>query len=156
LLYESRHAYQKVNEAPIDTFFQMVAEPLTKYHKADLKRKFSRSDQLNIADQKIYAIAWDISYHFRDNWQGKTPFKGQLVTQSKEAAIKYKKYLDEIGMVSTEILISAPDEHEEEDNAYQQSSDIVKQFRSRMMNEHSTPKKYEKNLINRFKKQPSP
>jgi type I restriction enzyme R subunit len=156
LLYEGRHAYQKVNEAPIDTFFQMISEPLTEYQRADLKRKFSRADQLNIAEQKLYAIAWDISYHFRDNWQGITPFKGQLVTQSKEAAIKYKRYLDEIGIVSSEVLISAPDDREGEDNAYQQSSDLTKQFWSKMMAEHGTPKKYEKNLINRFKKQTDP
>ncbi len=156
LLYEGRHAFQTVNEKPIDTFFQMVAEPLTEYQRADLKRKFSRADQLNIADQKIYAIAWDISHHFRDNWQGKTPFKGQLVTQSKEAAIKYKKYLDEIGIVSSEVLISAPDDREGEDSAYSESSDLTKQFWNKMMAEHGTPKKYEKNLINRFKKQPNP
>ena len=155
LLYEGRHAFQKVNEAPIDTFFQMVSEPLTEYEKADLKRKFSRKDHLNVADQKIYAICWDISYHFRDNWQG-TPFKGQLVTQSKEAAIKYKKYLDEIGLVSTEVLISGPDEREGEESAYAESSEPVKQFWNKMMAEHGTAKKYEQNIINRFKKQPTP
>jgi len=156
LLYEGRHAYQKVNEQPIDTFFQMISEPLTDYQKADLKRKFSRADQLNIADQKIYAIAWDISLHFRDNWQGKTPFKGQLVTQGKEAAIKYKKYLDEIGIVSSDVLISPPDEREGEETAYEKSSAPVNQFWAKMMNEHGTPKKYEKNLINRFKNQKDP
>lgn len=63
LLYEGRHAYQNVNEGPIDNFFTMVSEPLPEYGKADLKKKFSRKDQLNIADQKIYAICWDISKH---------------------------------------------------------------------------------------------
>ena len=27
------------------------------------------------AEQKMRMIAWDISYHFRNNWQGKTPLK---------------------------------------------------------------------------------
>jgi type I restriction enzyme R subunit len=134
----------------------MISEPLTEYQRADFKRKFSRANQLNIADQKIYAICRDIRYHFRDNWQGKTPFKGQLVTQSKEAAIKYKKYLDEIGVVSTEVLISPPDDREGEESAYAESSESVKQFWNKMMVEHGTPKKYEKNIINRFKKQPTP
>lgn len=151
LLYEGRHAIQKVNENPIDTFFAMISEPLTDYQKADLKKKFSRADQLNIADQKIYAIAWNISLHFRDNWQGKTPFKGQLVCQNKEAAIKYKNYIDEIGIVSSELLISPPDEREGEESAYAKSSDRVKQFWSKMMEEHGTAKKYQDNLINRFK-----
>ena len=155
LLYEGRYAVQKVNESPIDNFFSMISEPLTDYQKADLKRKFSRADQLNIAEQKIYAIAWDISLHYRDNWKG-TPFKSQLVCQSKDAAIKYKTYLDEIGIVSTELLISPPDDREGEDSAFAKSSDRVKHFWEKMMNEHGTPKKYQDNIINRFKNAPQP
>lgn len=155
LLYEGRHAVQKVNESPIDNFFSMISEPLTDYQKADLKRKFSRADQLNVAEQKIYAIAWDISRHYRDNWQG-TPFKGQLVCQNKDAAVKYKAFLDEIGIVSTELLISPPDDREGEDSAFAKSSDRVKQFWEKMMNEHGTPKKYQDNIVNRFKNAQEP
>lgn len=155
LLYEGRHAYQKVNENPIDTYFQKVSEPLTPYQKADLKRKFSRAEQLNVADQKIYAIAWDLSIHYRDNWQG-TGFKGQLVCQSKDAAIRYKNYLDEIGIVSSEVLISPPDDREGEESAYARTTERVKVWWKKMMDEHGQPKKYEKNLISRFKSQPHP
>lgn len=155
ILYEGRHAIQNVNDGPIDKYFGMVSEPLNEHQKADMKKKFSRADQLNIADQKIYAIAWDISHHYRDNWQG-SAFKGQLVCQNKDAAVKYKNYLDEIGIVTSELLISPPDEREGEDSAYGHTSDKVKQFWAKMMDEHGTPKKYEKNLINRYKKQPHP
>ena len=153
LLYEGRHAIQKVNEGPIDTYFTMVSEPLSDYEKADLKKKFSRADQLNIADQKIYAICWDVSRHYRDNWQGQTPFKGQLVCQTKEAAIRYKQYLDEFNIVSSEVLISPPDDREGEDSAYAETSDKVKAFWKSRMNEHGSSKKYEKNVISRFKNQ---
>lgn len=156
LLYEGRHAHQEVNEKPLDNFFEMVSEPLTEYQKADLKKKFSRADQLNVAEQKIYAISWDISYHYRDNFQNRTPFKGQLVCQSKLAAIQYKNFLDEIGIVSTEVLISPPDEREGEESAYGETPDIVKQFWKKMMDEHGTPKKYQNNIINRFKKSDKP
>lgn len=156
LLYEGRHAFQEVNEKPIDNFFNMVSEPLNDIQKADLKKKFSRADQLNIAEQKIYAICWDLSYHFRDNFQGKTPFKGQLVTQTKEAAIKYKNFLDEIGIVSTELIMSAIDEREGEESAYGETSDRVKSFWKKMMDEHGNSKRYEKNIISRFKNQKDP
>lgn len=155
LLYEGRHAYQKVNENPIDNFFQKISEPLTPYQKADLKKKFSRAEPLNVADQKIYAIAWDLSIHFRDNWQG-TVYKGQLVCQSKDSAIRYKNYLDEIGIVKSEVLISPPDDREGEDSAFAKATDRVKAFWEKMMNEHGNSKKYEKNIINRFKHQPEP
>ncbi len=156
LLYEGRHAIQEVHDKPIDTYFSMVSESLNKYEKADLKKKFSRADQLNIADQKIHAICWDISRHYRDNWQGTTPFKGQLVCQSKEAAIRYKQYLDEIGLVSTEVLMSAPDDREGEDSAYGETSDKVKAFWKSRMDEYGNSKKYEKHVINRFKYQSDP
>jgi type I restriction enzyme R subunit len=153
LLYEGRVAIQNVNEIPIDTFFGMISEPLTEYQKTDLKKKFSRADQLNGAEQKIYAIAWNISHHFRDNWQG-TPFKGQLVCDKKVNAIRYKEILDEIGYVGSEVLISPIDEREGEDSAYEKSSEIENRFWEKMMNEHGNAKSYQKNIINRFKNQP--
>ena len=151
LLYEGRHASQAVNERPIDAYFTKVSEPLTPYQRADLKKKFSRADQLNIADQKIEAIAWDISQHYPAAKEG-TDWKGQLVSQSKLAAIKYKKYLDEIGKVSSEVLISPPDMREGEDSAYEETNDEVKRFwKSRMDEFGGSTKKYEKYLINRFR-----
>lgn len=149
LMYEGRHAYQNVNDAPLDNYFGMISEPLSDYEKADLKKKLSRKDQLNIADQKVYAICWDISKHFRDNFQG-TPFKGQLVTQSKDAAIKYKKYLDEIGIVTSDVVISAPDDREGEESAYGATSNEVKLFWKKMMDEHGTVSKYQTNIVNRY------
>ena len=156
LLYEGRLALQEVNASPIDTFFGMVSEPLTEYQKADIKKKFAHYDHLNSAEQKMRMIAWDISYHFRDNWQGRTPFKAQLVCDKKINAIKYKEYLDEIGIVSSEVLISPIDEREGEDSAYATSPEKVNQFWKRMMDEHGNSRNYEKNLISRFKNQKDP
>ncbi|GAA0878174.1 HsdR family type I site-specific deoxyribonuclease [Algoriphagus jejuensis] len=156
LLYEGRLAFQDVNASPIDTFFGMVSEPLSEYQKADIKKKFARYDHLNSAEQKMRMIAWDISYHFRDNWQGRTPFKGQLVCDKKLNAIKYKEYLDEIGIVSSEVLISSIDEREGEDSAYAKSTEKENQFWKKMMDEHGNSKSYEKNIINRFKNQSAP
>ncbi|GBL34698.1 putative type-1 restriction enzyme MjaXP R protein [Filimonas sp.] len=156
LLYEGRLALQNVNASPIDTFFGMVSEPLTEYQKADIKKKFARTDHLNSAEQKMRMIAWDISYHFRDNWQGRTPFKGQLVCDKKVNAIKYKEYLDEIGIVSCEVLISSIDEREGEESAYEKSTEKENQFWKKMMDEHGNSKSYEKNIISRFKNQKDP
>jgi len=155
LLYEGRLARQTVNASPLDTFFEMVSEPLTDYQKADFKKKFSRADQLNGAEQKIYAIAWNISMHFRNNWQN-TPFKAQLVCDKKINAIRYKEFLDEIGLVSSEVLISSIDEREGEDSAYEKSTEKENRFWKKMMDEHGNQKKYEKNIISRFKNQKDP
>ncbi len=155
LLYEGRLARQQVNENLLDTFFEMVSESHTEYQKAEFKKKFSRNNQLNSAEQKIYAIAWDISLHFRNNWQG-TPFKAQLVCSSKANAIRYKEFLDKTTFVSSEVLISPPDDREGEESAYQKSSEQVSRFWKRMMDEHGNAARYEKNIISRFQNQPDP
>ncbi|MDR2848511.1 MAG: HsdR family type I site-specific deoxyribonuclease, partial [Bacteroidales bacterium] len=155
LLYEGRIVPQIVHENVIDKYFDMVSEPLTEYQTADLKKKFSRADQLNQAEQRIYTIAWDISKHYHDNWQG-TGFKGQLVCPRKSIAIKYKQFLDEIGKVSSEVLITSPDDREGEETAYGETPKLEKIFWKKMMDEHGTASKYEKNLINRFQKTDEP
>jgi len=66
---------------PMDEFSATSVNHWRILQKADLS-KISRADQLNVAEQKIYAICWDISQYFRDTFfVGRTPFKGQLVTQ---------------------------------------------------------------------------
>jgi type I restriction enzyme R subunit len=155
LLYEGRIVPQMVRENAIDNFFNHVSESLTDYQRADMKKKFSRADQVNQADQRIYTITWDISTHFRNNWQG-TGFKAQLVCPNKRVAIKHKEFLDQIGIVSSEVLITSPDSREGEETAYGETPNEVKAFWKRMMDEHGTPKKYEANLINRFKNSDDP
>ena len=155
LLYEGRIVPQLVHENVIDNYFDKVCEPLTEYQRADMKRKFSRANQLNQAEQRIYTIAWDISLHFRDNWKG-TKFKGQLVCPKKRVAIMYKRFLDEIGYITTEVLITSPDDREGEEAAYGETTNEEKAFWKRMMDEHGNAKKYEKNIISRFKESDSP
>lgn len=155
LLYEGRIVPQSVNEEPIDNFFGMVCEDLTEYQTTDLKKKFSRTDSLNQTEQRIYSISIDISKHYAENWQN-TGFKAMLVTPKKKVAIQYKKFLDEIGKVSSEVLITAPDDREGEEIAYGDTAQEVKEFWKRMMDEHGTPQKYQENLISRFKKQDIP
>ncbi len=155
LLYEGRIVPQFVTEGPIDSFFDKVCEDLTFEQSADLKKKFSRTDILNQTEQRIYSIATDISDHFGDNWKG-SGFKAMLVTPKKRVAILYKKYLDEIGKVSSEVLITAPDDREGEETVYGETPEEVKAFWKQMMDEHGTPAKYQENLIARFKGQEDP
>ncbi len=155
LLYEGRFSPQRVNEESIDNFFNMVCEDLTPYQATDLKKKHARADSLNQAEQRIFSIAIDISKHYADNWQG-TGFKAMLVTRKKKIAILYKKYLDEIGKLASEVLITAPDDREGEETAYGGTAQEVKDFWKRMMDEHGTPQKYQENLISRFKNQELP
>ena len=151
LLYEGRDVPQDVSKGEIDSWFANHTKGLTKEQKADLKRKFSTANQLNIAEKKIARIAWDISVHFAKSWKG-TGFKGQLVAQRKEAALQYKKYLDDFGMVTSEVLISGPDDYEVDDEYDSEESKAkVVHFWKRMMERFGTEKEYNKQIISAFK-----
>ncbi|EKE02609.1 MAG: hypothetical protein ACD_20C00357G0032 [uncultured bacterium] len=155
LLYEGRHAIQEVNEKPIDTWFEIISKPLTEKQKEDLKRKYSSADHLNEADQKILRIAYDVSEHYKLNWKG-TGFKAQLTAPSKVAAIKYKNYIDSIGDVSTEVLISPPDTREGHDDVQDETNDLVQKFWKKMIEKYGSESEYNKQVINSFKKSEDP
>ena len=150
LLYEGRHVDQKVDAGAIDPWFNRITERLTESQIADLKSKYSTNDQLNKAAQKVQRIAWDISIHFRDNWQG-TAFKGQLVCSDKATALLYKKFMDEFDIVSTEVLISHPDDREGEEDLFKENVQEVQKFWKAMMSKYGSEREYNKQIINGFK-----
>ena len=150
LLYEGRHVNQEVDKAGIDAWFEKVTEKLSAEQKEDLKRKFSTSDQLNKTEEKVKAIAWDIGIHYTNFWQG-SGFKAQLVTQDKSTALRYKKYLDELGRVSSEVLISGPDDREGETDINADNSNEIIRFWKQMMQRFGTEKEYNRQIINAFK-----
>ncbi len=145
---------QEVEKNAIDGWFKKLTLELTNDQKADLKRKFSTERQLNKATQKVRMIAWDVSLHYAMAYQG-TGLKGQLVTPDKETALKYKRFMDEFGLVSTEVLISAPVSREGEDKETG-PSETENSFWQMMMDRYGTEKKYNKQLINAFKHGESP
>lgn len=150
LLYEGRIVEQQVSGNVIDRWFDKISEGLTDSQKADLKRKFSRMDALAKTDQAIRAKAFDISEHYRQHWQG-TGFKAQLVAPSKAAAVRFKEVLDEIGHVSSAIVISPPDENEGNEEVDQESKDLVRGFWSKMMARYKTEEEYNRQIIYAFK-----
>lgn len=155
LLYEGRHILQEVDQKAIDKWFEIVAKLLNTEQRADLKRKFASANQLNKADRKIYLTAYDISEHFRQNWQG-TPFKAQLTADSKASALKFKKYLDEFGQVTSDVLISGPDTREGNEDIYRVGEEEVQAFWKRMMEKYGTEKAYNEQIINAFKHDSEP
>lgn len=141
---------QQVNGDVIDRWFDKISEGLTDSQKADLKRKFSRMDALSKTNQAIRAKAFDISEHFRQHWQD-TGFKAQLVAPSKAAAVRFKEVLDEIGHVSSAIMISPPDDNEGNEEVDKESRDIVRAFWAQMMKRYKNESEYNRHIIDTFK-----
>ncbi|WP_321429211.1 type I restriction endonuclease subunit R [uncultured Methanolobus sp.] len=150
LLYEGRHVEMTQNQKAVDLWFERHTQGLTDEQKADLKRKYARAEMLNKADQVIYMRAFDINEHYRENWQG-TGFKAQLVAPSKPAALKYHEYLNEIGTVSSEVVISPPDMRESFDETDDEATDDVVKFWQKMMKRYGNEEEYTKQIINQFK-----
>lgn len=155
LLYEGRHALQEVDQKSIDKWFTVTTAKLNDAQRADLKKKFATTDAVNASASRIYQIAYDISEHFAANWKG-TPFKAQLATYSRHAALQYKKALDEFGKVSSEVLISGPDTREGNEDVYDVGRDEIQAFWKRMMERYGTDREYNKQLISAFKTSEQP
>ena len=150
LLYEGRHVEQDVNRNGIDVWFERVSRDLTPDQRADLKRKFARYSEIGQTEPTIYSIAYDLSDHYAKNWKG-TGFKAQLATRSKRAALLFKRALDEIGMVSSEVIISAPDDREGYDEVGDESREEVVRFWKKMMGKYGDEKTYNRSIVEAFK-----
>ncbi|MFZ2394693.1 MAG: HsdR family type I site-specific deoxyribonuclease, partial [Smithella sp.] len=150
LLYEGRYVEIEQNKEAIDRWFERHTEGLTKEQKTDLKKKYARAEMLNKADQVIYMRAFDISEHYRTAWQG-TGFKAQLVAPGKAAALKYHEHLKNIGYVSSEVVISAPDTREGFEETDEEPTDEVVKFWQKMMKRYGSEEEYNKQIINQFK-----
>lgn len=149
LLYEGRMVEQKITGPVIDEWFEKISQGLTDEQKTDLKRKFSQIGKVSSTSQALEAKAFDISEHFRQYWQA-TGFKAQLVAPTKAAAIRMKNMLDEIGHVTSEVIISPPDDHEGNEEIDQPSKDMVRKFWDRMMERYKTEEDYNKEIIDDF------
>ena len=155
LLYEGRHVMQNVNQKAVDTMFEAMCQGLTPEQKTDLKRKFASRDELNRLESRLYLIAWDVSQHFSSQWAG-TGFKGQLTASGKKEALILKRFLDQFGKVTSEVVISGPQEIEGDDGAMVIKEESVERFWKAMMDKYGTEKEYNRQIIGAFKNTDTP
>jgi type I restriction enzyme, R subunit len=113
LLYEERVPELAINEQAVNRWFEKITAGLSDKQKSDLKRKFDRKGAIYGAANRIELIAWDIATHFSENIKKlDMGLKGQVATDRKTDAIRYKQALDETGLVTSAVVISAPDTRE--------------------------------------------
>ncbi len=145
LLYEGRLVEQEVDQASIDRWFERVTKNLTGEQKADLKHKFSRSEEVTKTEQRLRLIAYDISEHYVQNFQG-TGFKAQLAAPSKRIALKYKQFLDDFGQVTSAVVISPPDTREGHDEVDSPTDPELEAFWKRMMTRYKSEEAYNREI----------
>jgi type I restriction enzyme R subunit len=113
LLYEERKPVLDINEAAIDNWFEKITAGLSDGQKSDLKRQYGKKGPVYGSANRIDLIAWDIAVHFKTNFKDlDLGLKGQLATENKRSAVRYKKALDATGLVTSAVIISPPDTRE--------------------------------------------
>lgn len=149
LLYEERKPLLEVNQKAVDTWFEKVTAALSDQQKTDLKHKYTQQGQIYSAADRIRLNAFDISVHFSENFKkAKLGLKGQLACDSKLSAIRYKQALDELGKVTSAIVISPPDSREGHTDVDESSVPLVQEWWKN--NVTGDPQDYEKNIIEDF------
>ena len=155
LLYEGRLVEQEVSKAGLDVWFDRTTASLSPEARADLKRRFARMAEVGQTSGTLAAIAFDISQHFASTFGG-TPFKGQVVAPSKRTAVALKKALDDVGLVTSEVVISPPDEREGHEEVDEEPTDEVQAFWRRMMGRYGDERAYVDGITTAFKKSETP
>lgn len=154
ICYEGRDSEFRNTEA-VDKWFERITKDLNDEQRAKLKRKFKSTKMLYESEARMKEIAYDIGVHFKETYGG-TLFKGMLATSSKQAAITYKKLLDDFGYVSSEVIISAPDTREGHSTVDEDDIPEVERFWTSMMAKYGSPKQYLDTIIEAFKKSSEP
>jgi type I restriction enzyme, R subunit len=150
LLYEGREVITDVDEGQIDRWFEIHTRDLSPQQKADLKRKMSRARKIEGIESRLQSIAFDVGQHFAENFKG-TGLKGQLAASSKRAAIQLKKLFDVFGVVTTEVVISAPEMRESEDEVDESDDDVVRSFWRKLMERYGGEDAYNRSIVESFK-----
>lgn len=152
LLYEERIPELDINEEAVNRWFEKITSNLSEAQRNDLKKKFAKKGVIYGATNRIELIAWDIATHFNENIKKlELGLKGQVATDSKLDAIRYKKALDDTGLVTSAVVISAPDTREGNSAVDEDTLPEVQKWWKQTMatcgNDHEA---YEKQVMNDF------
>ncbi len=149
LVYEERKPILDINERAVDAWFDQRTMGLSDQQLSDLKQKYATRGQVYKAEARIEMIAWDIAAHFKENFIDQSPgLKAQLATDSKLSAVRYKKALDDTGMVTSAVVISAPDSREGHDDTDEAKTPEVQAWWNQ--NVSNDPERYEADVIDGF------
>jgi type I restriction enzyme, R subunit len=151
LLYEGRMVELDPNQTQLDRWFDRHTADLNDEQKADLKRKMSRVDVVSDTERRIQEIAYNLSEHFTQHFKDhKSGFKAQLATSSKAVALRYKKHLDECGLLTSFVVISPPDTREGHEDTRIANQPEVQIYWEEMMQRYGNEKTYNSEVLADF------
>ncbi|MCZ8330665.1 MAG: HsdR family type I site-specific deoxyribonuclease [Flavobacterium sp.] len=153
LLYEGRSAQLSVNKQQIDKGFQRLSNNLNEEAQKDLKKKFASISRIYESEQVVNEIAYDISKHYIQNWQGGV-FKAQLAVPRIETAIRYQKYFEEQTdpnlKINTAVVFTPPDSRQDYEDVWKETSNEAKKYWATLMEKYNGKEEYERYIISKF------
>jgi len=148
LLYEGRMVEMTPHQAQLDRWFERHTADLTAEQKADLKQKMSAAEVVNDVERRVQEIAYNLSEHFKRNFKDPvTGYKAQLATSSKRTALLYKKHLDQCGILTSEVVISAPDTREGHEDTDPDHIPEEQAFWNKMMQRFGSEEAYNREIL---------
>lgn len=151
LLYEGRMVEMTPHQAQLDRWFERHTADLSAEQRADLKQKMSAANVVNDVERRIQEITYNLSEHFKRNFKDPvTGYKAQLATSSKRTALLYKKHLDECGMLTSEVVISAPDTREGHEDTDPDHIPEEQAFWGKMMQRFGSEEAYNREILENF------
>lgn len=152
LVYQGRFADQKV-DAIADKFYERVTAKFSESERKDFAKKCISSSVLEETSQRIDMIALDVHDHFVANFKN-TGLKGQLVAPSKYAAVMFKKALDMLGDINSEVIISETLADEGKDDVLAEHKKLVTDYMAEQKHKYGSAETREKQIIQDYKKNP--
>lgn len=156
LLYEGRSAQLSVNKQQIDKGFQRLSSNLNEEAQKDLKKKFASISRIYESEQVVNEIAYDISKHYTQNWQGGV-FKAQLAVPRIETAIRYQKYFEEQTdpelRINTAVVFTPPDSRQDYEDVWKETTNEAKKYWATLMEKYNGQEEYERYIINKFQEE---
>lgn len=129
ILYEGREVRTKVTGDSLDRLFEIYFGDKTPEEQEEIRKKYGREQAVLEAPKRIEMVAADILEHYRSHIQP-NGFKAQIVTSSREAAVRYKKALDKLGAPESAVIISG--DHNDEPHIAEHTDGIKhKQYEDR-------------------------
>lgn len=152
LIYQGRFVDQKIDKIA-DKFYERLAAKFSESERKDFAKKCISSSVLEETSQRIEMIALDVYEHYMKNFRD-TGLKGQLVAPSKYAAVMFKKALDMLGDIRSEVVISdtLADEGKDDVNSFHKKA--VTEYMAEQKHKYGSLETREKQIIQDYKKNP--
>ncbi|WP_018923565.1 type I restriction endonuclease subunit R [Salsuginibacillus kocurii] len=133
IFYEARLIDLHVQGETIDSLFDRFFRDYSDEDKERIKQKYVTEEAITASPKRLKTVVLDMIDHYEQHIKP-NGFKGQIVSISREAAVEYKKLMDELSDYESAVIISSG----------HNDSDEMKQY--------GLSRAEEKELIQRFKK----